>query len=54
MNVFPSGNNLLPYQAGLVGHFTLAPQGTPQELLTSRNKQGGKLHAFFSAQLILM
>lgn len=43
----PSGNNLLPYQAGLVGHFTLAPQGTPQELLTSRNKQGGELHAFF-------
>lgn len=40
--------------AGLVGHFTLAPQGTPQELLTSRNKQGGDtliafavLHVFF-------
>ncbi|KAF8807875.1 general substrate transporter [Phlegmacium glaucopus] len=27
--------------AGLVGHFTLAPTGTPKELLTKRNKQGG-------------
>ncbi|KAG5352739.1 hypothetical protein C0989_000784 [Termitomyces sp. Mn162] len=29
--------------AGLAGHFTLAPTGTPKELLTSRNKRGGKL-----------
>ncbi|KAJ7146401.1 general substrate transporter [Mycena epipterygia] len=28
--------------AGLVGHFTLAPVGTAKELLTPRNKQGGK------------
>ncbi|KXN85730.1 Hexose transporter 2 [Leucoagaricus sp. SymC.cos] len=27
--------------AGLVGHFTLAPQGTPVDQLTHRNKQGG-------------
>ena len=27
--------------AGLVGHFTLAPVGTPQNQLTPRNKQGG-------------
>lgn len=27
--------------AGLVGHFTLAPSGTPTNLLTPRNKQGG-------------
>ncbi|KAJ7665666.1 general substrate transporter [Mycena rosella] len=27
--------------AGLVGHFTLAPTGTAQNLLTHRNKQGG-------------
>ncbi|RDB29189.1 Hexose transporter 2 [Hypsizygus marmoreus] len=27
--------------AGLVGHFTLAPPGTPKELLTARNKAGG-------------
>ncbi|KAK0199183.1 general substrate transporter [Armillaria mellea] len=27
--------------AGLVGHFTLAPSGTPASLLTPRNKQGG-------------
>jgi len=27
--------------AGLVGHYTLAPTGTPKELLTSRNKAGG-------------
>jgi hypothetical protein len=27
--------------AGLVGHFTLAPTGTPTALLTTRNKQGG-------------
>ncbi|KAF8963897.1 general substrate transporter [Flammula alnicola] len=27
--------------AGLVGHFTLAPTGTPKNLLTKRNKQGG-------------
>jgi len=27
--------------AGLVGHFTLAPSGTPKNQLTSRNKQGG-------------
>ncbi|TFK56384.1 general substrate transporter [Heliocybe sulcata] len=27
--------------AGLVGHFTLAPTGTPPSQLTSRNKQGG-------------
>ncbi|KAF8917917.1 hypothetical protein CPB85DRAFT_1249955 [Mucidula mucida] len=27
--------------AGLVGHFTLAPTGTPTSLLTARNKQGG-------------
>jgi len=27
--------------AGLVGHFTLAPEGTKQELLTPRNKAGG-------------
>ena len=28
-------------QAGLVGHFTLAPAGTPKSQLTSRNIQGG-------------
>ena len=28
-------------QAGLVGHFTLAPNGTPKDQLTVRNKQGG-------------
>ncbi|KAG6841720.1 hypothetical protein C0991_007606 [Blastosporella zonata] len=27
--------------AGLVGHYTLAPTGTPKELLTPRNKAGG-------------
>jgi len=27
--------------AGLVGHFTLAPVGTPRDQLTHRNKQGG-------------
>ncbi|KAF5352859.1 hypothetical protein D9756_006125 [Leucocoprinus leucothites] len=27
--------------AGFVGHYTLAPQGTARELLTTRNKQGG-------------
>ncbi|KAF8913162.1 sugar transporter [Gymnopilus junonius] len=27
--------------AGLVGHFTLAPTGTPKDQLTLRNKQGG-------------
>ncbi|PPQ78039.1 hypothetical protein CVT25_015584 [Psilocybe cyanescens] len=27
--------------AGLVGHFTLAPPGTPKSELTKRNKQGG-------------
>jgi len=27
--------------AGLVGHFTLAPAGTPTDQLSSRNKQGG-------------
>ncbi|EKM84259.1 hypothetical protein AGABI1DRAFT_52117 [Agaricus bisporus var. burnettii JB137-S8] len=27
--------------AGLVGHFTLAPAGTPADQLTHRNKQGG-------------
>ncbi|KAK0466200.1 general substrate transporter [Desarmillaria tabescens] len=27
--------------AGLVGHFTLAPSGTPANQLTQRNKQGG-------------
>ncbi|KAJ7894575.1 general substrate transporter [Mycena leptocephala] len=27
--------------AGVVGHTTLAPKGTPKELLTHRNKQGG-------------
>ncbi|KAI0065343.1 general substrate transporter [Artomyces pyxidatus] len=27
--------------AGLVGHFTLAPTGTPQAQLTKRNKRGG-------------
>ncbi|KAF9535704.1 general substrate transporter [Crepidotus variabilis] len=27
--------------AGLVGHFTLAPAGTPKDQLTNRNKQGG-------------
>ncbi|TDL19419.1 general substrate transporter [Rickenella mellea] len=27
--------------AGLVGHFTLAPNGTPKSELTHRNKQGG-------------
>ncbi|KAG6812635.1 hypothetical protein H0H92_001718 [Tricholoma furcatifolium] len=27
--------------AGLVGHYTLAPVGTPKELLTARNKSGG-------------
>ncbi|KAB5589324.1 Low-affinity glucose transporter HXT3 [Ceratobasidium theobromae] len=27
--------------AGLVGHFTLAPEGTPLEQLTTRNKAGG-------------
>lgn len=29
------------FQAGLVGHYTLAPTGTPTSLLTNRNKQGG-------------
>jgi hypothetical protein len=33
-------------QAGLVGHFTLAPVGTAKNLLTNRNKQGGKLDTF--------
>lgn len=28
-------------QAGLVGHYTLAPPGTAQSLLTPRNKHGG-------------
>ncbi|KAF8203957.1 sugar transporter [Pholiota molesta] len=27
--------------AGLVGHFTLAPAGTPQDQLTARNRRGG-------------
>ena len=27
--------------AGLVGHFTLAPAGTPADQLTSRNRSGG-------------
>lgn len=27
--------------AGLAGHFTLAPPGTPNDQLTSRNRQGG-------------
>ncbi|KAH9486467.1 Low-affinity glucose transporter [Psilocybe cubensis] len=27
--------------AGLVGHFTLAPPGTPQDQLTTRNRRGG-------------
>ncbi|KAH7922786.1 general substrate transporter [Leucogyrophana mollusca] len=27
--------------AGLVGHFTLAPTGTPKDMLTPRNKSGG-------------
>lgn len=30
-------------QAGLVGHFTLAPPGTLKTDLTPRNKSGGKL-----------
>lgn len=29
------------FQAGLVGHFILAPPGTAQSLLTTANKQGG-------------
>jgi SP family sugar:H+ symporter-like MFS transporter len=27
--------------AGLVGHFTLAPKGTPDNMLTARNRSGG-------------
>ena len=27
--------------AGLVGHYTLAPKGTPIDQLTKRNRQGG-------------
>jgi MFS transporter, SP family, sugar:H+ symporter len=41
-------------QAGLAGHFTLAPTGTPKSELTARNKAGGDtviafavLHVFF-------
>jgi len=34
--------------AGVSGHFTLAPTGTPQHLLTSRNKQGGDVLIAFA------
>ncbi|KAG6820153.1 hypothetical protein H0H93_004735 [Arthromyces matolae] len=34
-------SNKRTLQAGLVGHFTLAPANTAKELLTRRNKQGG-------------
>lgn len=38
-------------QAGLVGHFTLAPSGTPTDQLTPRNKRGGKSQMVFGAWL---
>jgi SP family sugar:H+ symporter-like MFS transporter len=34
--------------AGLVGHFTLAPNGTAKDLLTKRNKQGGDVLIAFA------
>ncbi|CAE6479323.1 unnamed protein product [Rhizoctonia solani] len=34
--------------AGLVGHFTLAPTGTPKELLTPRNRAGGDVLIAFA------
>ncbi|TEB04014.1 sugar transporter [Coprinellus micaceus] len=34
--------------AGLVGHYTLAPAGTPTELLTKRNKAGGDVLIAFA------
>ncbi|CAE6429736.1 unnamed protein product [Rhizoctonia solani] len=34
--------------AGLVGHFTLAPEGTPKELLTPRNRAGGDVLIAFA------
>ena len=34
--------------AGLVGHFTLAPTGTPTDQLTHRNKQGGDVLIAFA------
>lgn len=35
-------------KAGLVGHFTLAPAGTPKELLTAKNRAGGGFFFFFA------
>ena len=34
--------------AGLVGHYTLAPTGTPPDQLTHRNKQGGDVLIAFA------
>ncbi|KAJ7726395.1 general substrate transporter [Mycena metata] len=40
-NIISSNSIIFHCQAGLVGHFTLAPTGTANNLLTHRNKQGG-------------
>ncbi|CAE6459388.1 unnamed protein product [Rhizoctonia solani] len=34
--------------AGLVGHFTLAPEGTPSNMLTARNRAGGDVLIAFA------
>ena len=34
--------------AGLVGHFTLAPVGTPRDQLTAGNKRGGDTMVAFA------
>lgn len=34
--------------AGLVGHFTLAPSNTPDDQLTTRNRQGGDVLIAFA------
>ena len=40
--------------AGLVGHYTLAPSGTPQSELTPRNKAGGDVLITFAVLQVFL